>query len=353
MNLLEYEAKQILADHHVPVPRAQLVTDAIPDEVSLPVVVKSQVPVGGRGKAGGVRVASTRGELEQAYSDLKTLSIKGFTPYALLLEELLDIDQEFYLSLLVDRSSSETILIAHTDGGVEVESLDERGFFKRALSSGSFDALGQEVADYLEIPEKAFILSDLIEHLAACFNQSDALLLEINPLILTKPGNLVAGDCKMTLDASAAFRHPEWKKLETRPTSANFVTLNETGTVATIANGAGLAMATVDAITAKGLRPANFLDIGGNATTEGIRESFNRLVEFNNLTNIVINIFGGIVRCDIVAQAIIDTRAELHSLPPLQVRLSGTNADIARKLLRDEGLVLHDSLESCLEEITS
>lgn len=353
MNLLEYEAKHILKEFSIPVPEGVLIRGQQTPDVTLPAVVKSQVPIGGRGKAGGVALVSTQKELEVAIERISQLSIKGFIPKTLLVEEALAISRELYLALMIDRTSNQTLLVAHAEGGVDIESLDESGFFKRPLNPRALDAVAEELADYLELPNKAFVLADLVENLFKCFTKSDALLLEINPLVLTQQGKLVAGDGKMTLDASARFRHPEWSELETKEQSANFVTLDPHGTVATIANGAGLAMATVDAITSRGLTPANFLDIGGNATTEGIRESFNQLVEFNNLTNIVINIFGGIVRCDTVAAAIITARAELPSLPPLQIRLSGTNADEARKLLENEGLTLHDSLESCLEEIAS
>jgi succinyl-CoA synthetase beta subunit len=156
----------------------------------------------------------------------------------------------------------------------------------------------------------------------------------------------------MTLDDAAAFRHPEWNFEEDKPDN-NFVVLNDNGTVATIANGAGLAMATVDAVVANGLLPANFLDIGGAATTENIVASFKKIVSFPSVNAIVINIFGGIVRCDTVAEAIVEARRQLKDLPPLYIRLSGNRSDEAKAILKKEGLVLHDSLADCLEEIRS
>ena len=350
MNLLEYEAKRILNAYAVPVPQGVVVKNDILPKFQSRVVVKSQVPVGGRGKAGGIRLVGSQDELDTAIREIRELTIKGYRPTTLLLEEALDIDHEYYLSLLINREKSAIEVVAHIDGGVEVESNDSSDFYRRTITKLSIDAIGQELADYLELPEKCFTLTDVLEKLYACFVANDALLIEINPLVVTTEGAFVAGDCKMTLDSAARFRHKEWDFTE-KPASANFVTLDKEGNIATIANGAGLAMATVDAVKDAGLTPANFLDIGGNATTEGILESFNRLVKFNNLTNIVINIFGGIVRCDTVARAIIEARRAIPSLPTLQIRLSGTNSVEARALLEKEGLVLHDTLESCLTEI--
>ena len=348
MRLLEYEAKAILKDYGLPIPNGT-VTESSP---SLPVVIKSQVPVGGRGKAGGIKIAKTPEELAGFTRDILQLSIKGFTPKKVLYEELLSIDKELYLSLVINRSNGTIELIAHPDGGVEIESHDSDEFFKRSLVGKGFDALGDSLAEFYDLPEKAFVLADLAEKLYACFVKSDATLLEINPLVLTTEGAFIAGDCKMTLDDAAHFRHPEWD-FEDKPANANFVSLNQDGTVATIANGAGLAMATVDAVTAKGLLPANFLDIGGGATTEKVVASFKTIMTFPHVSAIVINIFGGIVRCDIVAQAIIEAREQLPELPELYIRLSGNNSEKAAELLKDHNLTLYDTLEDCLKEIHS
>ena len=222
---------------------------------------------------------------------------------------------------------------------------------KKELDGKGFDAIGDTIAEFYNMPDKAFVLGDLVEKLYRCFVQSDATLLEINPLVFTKQGKLIAGDCKMTLDDAAPFRHPEWD-FEEKHVDANFVPLNKTGTVATIANGAGLAMATIDAVTVAGLTPANFLDIGGGATTEKVVKSFKKIMEFPAVNAIVINIFGGIVRCDIVAQAIIEAREQLPGLPTLYVRLSGNRSEEAAELLNTQGLTLCTTLEECLRELT-
>ncbi len=353
MKLLEYEAKALLRQAAVPTPESSLLVDwSAPTTLHLPAVIKSQVPIGGRGKAGGVRIAQSREELSRDIRDIFALSIGGFTPLALLCEEVLAINCELYILLTINRATETIDLIAHPDGGMEIESHDSQEFFKRHLTVADFNTIGDELADYYDLPEKAFMLGELAEKLYNCFITNDATLLEINPLILTDDGKLIAGDCKMELDDAASFRHPEWD-FETKVSSTNFVTLNPEGTVATIANGAGLAMATVDAVTATGLQPANFLDIGGSATTANIVASFQRISEFPRVNEIVINIFGGIVQCDTVAQAIIEAKATFPSLPRLFIRLSGNHRDEAAAMLAHENLPLYDSLEACIKELTA
>lgn len=345
MKLLEYEAKAILAANGIATPKGYI---AVEKPTFLPAVIKSQVPTGGRGKAGGVIVVRTDDEYADAISTIPTININGFTPKTLLAEELIDIDRELYLSLLIDKKAATIALMAHTNGGVEVEDNPADGYFTRPLSSKTdFDALGQELADYYNLPDQTFALQDLIEKLHKTFIQQDALLLEINPLILTKQGTLIAGDCKMECDDAAAFRHPEWK-FEAEKSEVNFVTLDPLGTVATVANGAGLAMATVDAVADAGLHPANFLDIGGGANEASILAAFKRIMEYKDVRVIIINIFAGITRCDEVAKAIITARAQLDNLPPLAVRLAGTNYEQAAEMLQSEGVAINASLADAI-----
>ncbi len=349
MKLLEYEAKAILSRYKIPVPEGVVVRegDTLP---SAPTVVKSQVPIGGRGKAGGIKVVKQASELREKIDEVLHLEIKGHLPTAVLCEELLDIKNEYYLSLVINRSKSCIELVAHNEGGVEIESHDASEFYRKEITGANIEGIGEGLADYLNLPDFTFALQDALESLYTCFTDSDATLLEINPLVLTEQGELAAGDCKMTLDNAAAFRHKEWD-FEDKIISANFVTLDREGTVATIANGAGLAMATVDAVTTAGLTPANFLDIGGNATVDKIVESFEQIIEFPNVNAIVINIFGGIVRCDDVAQAIIAARDKISHLPTLYVRLSGNRSEEAAELLAEHGLALYESLEDCIKEL--
>lgn len=352
MKLLEYEAKQILQQCDLPVPNGTL-ADVADYQSPLPVVIKSQVFTGGRGKAGGIKIARTADELQTFTDEILHLTIKGQTPRQVLYEELLDIRREHYLSLMINRATAAIELVAHALGGVEVEENEAGEFYRAAISRHNTDQLGEALAELYDLPEKAFALGELLHKLYDCFVASDATLIEINPLVLTASGRLVAGDCKMTVDDAAIFRHPEWQQLEDQPANTNFVTLSQDGTVATIANGAGLAMATVDAVAAAGHTPANFLDIGGGATTAKIVESFAKISEFPHVNAIVINIFGGIVQCDTVAQAIIEARATFPKLPRLLIRLSGNRHTEAAELLAAEQLPLYDTLEDCIEELSA
>ena len=352
MNLLEYEAKKILRASDISVPHSTLLGKGNSlQNVSLPSVMKSQVPTGGRGKLGGVKIVKTVDELERVSDSMLAHEIKGFVPKTLLAEEVLDIDKEFYLALLINRTKHCIELSAHADGGVDVESYAASDFLHFAMTDKNANAAGEALAEIYGLPEQTFALQDLIEKLYDCFVSQDATLLEINPLILTTHGELIAGDCKMILDDAAAFRHPEWN-FEEKPASSNFVSLDNRGTVATIANGAGLAMATVDAVTSAGHSPANFLDIGGNATTEQVVASFKKIMEFPAVDAIVINIFGGIVRCDTVAQAIIEAKSQLPNLPRLIIRLSGNRSDEAAKLLKEHDLPLYPNLTECIEALS-
>jgi len=349
MNLLEYEAKGILREFNIPTPNGIIYRsgDAFP---KAPIVLKSQVHTGGRGKAGGVVVVRDQQEVEHVSRDILRLEIKGEKPQTLLAEEVLDIAHEYYLSVLIDRSSAQIELVAHREGGIEVESHDASEFLRKPLTSANANELGETLAEYYDLPSQTFALQELVANLYTCFTKSDAILLEINPLVVTRDERLVAGDCKMTLDTDASYRHPEWQ-FEQSAADANFVTLNQHGTVATIANGAGLAMATVDAVTEAGLTPANFLDIGGGASVEGIVASFQKIMEFPKVNAIIINIFGGIVRCDDVATAILAAKQQFHHLPQLYVRLSGNRSSEATELLAKEQLALYPDLPACLAEL--
>ena len=342
MKLLEYEAKNVLAESRIPIPKGSLITD--PAKLTLPVVLKSQVPTGGRGKAGGIIVVELPDQLHATIDTLLNLDIKGFTPQNILAEEKLSIKSEFYLSILVDRQSAGIQLIAHKDGGVEVE--DNTDFKTWAINESTSEVLGQSLAEYYELTGQTFVLQDLVENLKTCLVKNDATMIEINPLVLTADDKLIAGDCKMTLDDAAAFRH-EWN-FEEKPVEANFVTIDPNGNTATIANGAGLAMATVDAAYEAGLTPANFLDIGGGANEETLLKAFNRIVEYPNLQAIIINIFAGITRADEVANAIVSAKQQITNLPPLFIRLAGTNYEAAAKILTKERIVIMPNLASCL-----
>ena len=346
MNLLEYEAKRILAASKITTPASTVIDRSSGTINTYPVVLKSQVPTGGRGKAGGIKIVENKNDLQQAIDELFDLKIKGFKPNTLLAEEKLSIKNEFYLSLTIDRAKAEIRLVANLNGGVDIESNTKDSFLNITLSQESVEDAGQQLADHFNLSEQTFVLQDIVENLYKCFVKNDATLIEINPLILTDEDKFVAGDCKMTLDNSAAFRH-DWK-FEEKPAEANFVTLDEAGNVATIANGAGLAMATVDAVADAGMRPANFLDIGGGANAASLAVAFGRIVEYPDIKAVVINVFAGITRCDEVARAIIEAKKQINNLPPLFIRLAGTNFDEAAELLAKENIPILRSLDDCL-----
>lgn len=345
VKLLEYEAKKILATHDIAVPKNYIAED-VPR--FLPAVLKSQVLTGGRGKAGGVVIVKTNEEYEAARQKLAGLKIKGFLPKTILAEELLDIDHEYYLSFIIDKKVPSITLMAHKNGGVEVEENDPNEFLHIPLDDKNAEAAGEQLADYYDLPEKTFILQDIVERLYQTFIEQDITLLEINPLVLTKSGELVAGDAKIVCDDSASFRHPDWH-FEVEKAETNFVTLDQKGNVATIANGAGLAMATVDAVAEAGLRPANFLDIGGGANEASVLAAFKRIMEYPEIKVIIINIFAGITRCDEVAKAIIAAKSQLDTLPPLAIRLAGTNYEQAAELLAENNITIHPNLEQALK----
>lgn len=347
MRLLEYEAKTILRDAGVRVPAAQVITREHTPELILPVVLKSQVPIGGRGKLGGIVIVESPNEVTPVTDQLFRLDIRGYKPNTLLAEEKLAIRNEYYFSIVINRPSASIELVAHKNGGVEVESNDHASFLRVPLTSKNADQAGEQLSEYLDLPNQTFALQDLIENTYQCFMKHDATLLEINPLVLTAQNKLIAGDCKMELDDSASFRHQEWD-FEDKPANANFVVLNEHGTVATIANGAGLAMATVDAVATAEMQPANFLDIGGGANAASVLAAFERIMEFPDIHAIVINIFAGITRCDEVAKAIIIAKNQMKDLPPLFIRLAGTNFEAAAELLASENIAILSTLEECL-----
>lgn len=347
MNLLEHESKTLLEAAKIPVPLRTLITNKQLEPLTFPVVLKSQVPTGGRGKAGGIIVVDTSEQLNQAAEKLFSLEIKGFLPKTLLAEEKLAIKRELYLSLLIDRLTSSVKLVAHTNGGVEVEENKDFASWLVDYSKPDIEGLGQALADYYNLQDKVFILQDLVENLIKCFKTNDVTLLEINPLVVTNEGNLVAGDCKITLDDAAVFRHPEWS-FEATTAEVNFVTIDPKGNVATIANGAGLAMATVDAAYDAGLIPANFLDIGGGANTESLLKAFHKIIEYPGVKAIVLNVFAGITQADEVARAIVEAQKSIENLPPLFIRLTGTNSELAKEILDNAGIAMLPNLETCL-----
>lgn len=338
MQLLEYQAKELLKNAGAPVPTGTLIDARRPiDEVRLPVVVKSQVPVGGRGKLGGIRLANSASELNDAINTIAALDIKGYVPNTLLLEEAIDIERELYLALRINRDLRRVEWLASRGGGVEIESNAEQVVTLpfRAESSGETlsQVLGVEV-------EK---LMTFLTSLERCFFDNDLVLLEINPLVITSSDELVCADAKAVVDDNSRFRHDnfDWPEPEhIKPLG---------GTIGVIANGAGMAMSTMDTIFAAGARPANFLDIGGGTGEDVFVKNLKDITELPGVTSIIVNIFAGITRCDDIARGIIAAKKQIPGLVPLFIRLEGTNRDEAAALLKDTGIELQPSLKSCID----
>lgn len=346
MILLEYEAKKLIGSHGVPLPHAHIVESSAP--LAYPFVLKSQVPVGGRGKAGGIRLVKNDSEFETAMTDLKAVSIKGHLPKYILAEEAAEIEREYYLALRLNITDRVIEVIAHKDGGINVEDNESNDFYRAQITTSTMSHIADELGELYDVPEKIYALEDILKGLYDCFIKNEALLIEINPLALTKAGDIIVLDCKLDIDIAAKFRHPEWS-FELSAPDSNFITLNANGNVATIANGAGLAMATVDAVSAAELTPANFLDVGGGANEASVLAAFKEIVRYPNIHAIVINIFAGITRCDEVAKAILAAKSQIDDLPPLCIRLAGTNVDEAKALLMENDTALLNSLEDCVQ----
>lgn len=339
MNLLEHHAKALLSSHGLPVPDSWLIfpDEAAPDTVVYPVVAKSQVPVGGRGKAGGIITVNSPVDLPGTLTQLFNLEIKGHRPSAVLLEAALSARRELYLSLRLNRDSRSVEWLASPRGGVEIEShADSVKTIPLSERAQVADTLGLSPA----------VLNPILDGIEDCFFSSDLLLCEINPMIETDDGSLLCADAKCLVDDNARFRHPDlpWPAVEGNPPKPLG------GTIGCIANGAGMAMSTMDTIVAAGGQPANFLDIGGGTGEKEFVTALKQIMELPGVTSIIVNIFAGISRCDEIARGIIAARQQLPNLPPLFIRLEGTNRDIAVDLLTEAGVSIEPDLKSCVQK---
>jgi succinyl-CoA synthetase beta subunit len=366
MKIHEYQGKALLREYGVPTPRSQhvvTVEDAkkAAEEYNFPVVVKAQVHVGGRGKAGGVKLAKSLDEVEAHAKAILGMDIKGFTVRNLLIEEGVDIKEEIYLSILVDRSRNAPIFIASRAGGMDIEEVAASTPEKiKYLAVNPVTGLQghhlRELAYFLELgdtKEKMKQFSKLAKGVYNMALERDCSLVEINPMVVTGAGDVLACDCKVNFDDNASYRHPQHEELrdegeeeplevEARKARVNYVKLD--GKIGCIVNGAGLAMATMDSVKSSGGEPANFLDIGGGAKPEQVAEALRIITSDPEVNCIFFNIFGGIVRCDRVAKGILQALETLDLKMPIVVRLAGTNHLEAKELLKDTDLVPVDSM---------
>jgi succinyl-CoA synthetase beta subunit len=365
VKLQEYRSKEILARHGVPVPDGETATS--PDEareaaarIGGPVVVKAQVLVGGRGKAGGVKLAATPDEAAARAEEIIGLQIKGVTVRTVLVAPAARIAKEYYLGLILDRGGQAVTIIASAEGGVEIEETakaNPEAILRLPLHPliGLQEHQVRRVGFFLGLPaELRKDFGATLRALYAAFMESDADLAEINPLVVTDEGRLEALDAKIVLDDSALFRHPDLESLRdlreeepseiaAREAGINFIKLD--GSIGCMVNGAGLAMTTMDLVKLAGGEPANFLDIGGGAKADRVAAAFAIILDDPNVRAILINIFGGITRGDEVAHGIVEARASLGRQVPMVVRIVGTNATEAAEILRAANLITAESLD--------
>jgi len=366
MKIHEYQAKELLASFGVPTPKGKVAetpeaAEAIATELATwPVVVKAQVHVGGRGKAGGVKLAHNAADTRAAAEKIIGLTIKTSLVRKVLVEPGVDIKRELYLAIIMDRTTKRPVLMACAEGGVEIEELaktDPDKILKLGLPP-TYGLKGHHivrVASFLEIPDSAMkTFNAIMKGLVACFYERDCSLAEVNPLVITGAGQAIACDAKINFDENALYKHPELELLrdeseeeplevEARKANVNYVKLD--GKIGCIVNGAGLAMGTMDMVKHFGGDPANFLDIGGGAKAQQVADAIRIITSDPAVNTIFFNIFGGIVRCDRVASGILQA---LETLPdfnlPIVIRLIGTNDEAARKMLEGTSLQLVPTL---------
>jgi len=364
LNLHEYQSKRIFADFGIPVPQGIVATspsEARDAAVRLggPVVVKSQVLVGGRGKAGGIKLAKTPDEAEQVAAAILGMSIKGLTVKKVLIDPAADIKSEIYLGAVLDRGRGRVVLMASSEGGVDIEQVAAHTPEKIVTVPvhpflGLRDHQARILSEGIGLPkEHARRFAEIAKSLYAAYTASDASLAEINPLVITGNGDLLALDGKIALDDSALFRHPDLAELrdpdaedaseqEARRFGLSYIHLD--GEIGCMVNGAGLAMATMDIVKLYGGSPANFLDIGGGAQSDKVAAALRLILADNRVKAVLVNIFGGITRCDEVARGILDAIATLDMNVPFVVRLVGTNEEEGRQILADANLATATSL---------
>lgn len=366
MNLHEYQAKQLLAKYGLPVPHNEVAWNAeeavnIANNMNTKRwVVKAQVHAGGRGKAGGVKIVSTVDEVAKAAQDMLGTRLVTYQTNSdgqpvnqILIEEPSDIARELYLGAVIDRSQQRIVFMASTEGGVEIEKVAHETP-EKILTTVVDPIVGIQPFQARELSFALGLSGDQIKQftklllgLAKMFEENDLSLLEINPLVVTKQGNLVCLDGKINIDDNALYRQPEIRAMRdtaqederenrARDWELNYIALD--GNIGCMVNGAGLAMATMDLVKLQGGNPANFLDVGGGATKERVTEAFKIILSDKNVTAILVNIFGGIVRCDLIAEGIIGAVGEVGTKLPVVVRLEGNNAELGAKKLSQSGL---------------
>ena len=383
MKIHEYQGKQLLREYGVPTPRgfpAMSVEEAVDAAKKLGGgvwVVKAQIHAGGRGKGGGVKVAKSIDEVRARAKEILGMQLvthqtgpEGQKVRRLLVEEGADIRKELYAGMVVDRGTQKVVLMASSEGGMDIEEVAAKTpeKIRRVYIDpvqGLTDADADEIALGIGIPQSALAQGRTVfKGLYKCFDATDASLAEINPLILTGDHRVVALDAKLNFDDNALFRHPDIQALrdldeedpleiEASKYDLNYISLD--GEIACMVNGAGLAMATMDTIKLYGGQPANFLDVGGGATAERVTAAFKIMLSNRKVKAILVNIFGGIMKCDTIANGVVSAAREVKLSVPLVVRMKGTNEDLGKKILRDSGLpiISADNMGEAAEKVVA
>jgi succinyl-CoA synthetase beta subunit len=358
MDLLEYQGKQLFAKHGVPVPEgrpASTVDEAVAagEELGYPVVVKAQVLIGGRGKAGGVKLAKDRGELEAHAGAILGMDIRGFTVHELYIEKASEIDEEYYAAILLDRTARKPMAMLSRKGGMDIEAVAEEDPSAIAIEHidpllGFRDFYGRKLAFEAQIADDVVApVGAMLGRLYEMFVEEDAVLVEVNPLLITKERKVVALDSKVTIDGNALFRHPDTAEMR-NPSAEDpqeqmahergltYVKLD--GNIGILGNGAGLVMSTLDVVAQAGGKPANFLDAGGGSKADAIVNAVEVILSDEKVTAVLFNIFGGITRGDEVAKGLVTAFQQLNPQVPFVVRLDGTNDEEGRQILADASL---------------
>jgi succinyl-CoA synthetase beta subunit len=370
MKLHEYQSKLIFSKYRIPIPKGQVAGTAseakhIAEELGGRVVIKAQVHVGGRGKAGGIRLAKSPKEAEELATSILAMDIHGLPVRKLLVDEAVNIAQEIYLGITNDRSAKCPLIIVSSSGGVDVEEIAQQSpekIIKVHIDPllGLRDYQARDMAASLDLPRQFWRpFSEIAHGLWNAYKECDADLAEINPLVITKEQRLIALDGKMILDANALYRHTDLadmrdldaenpSEIEAHKYGLSYIKLG--GQIGCMVNGAGLAMATMDIIKLYGGEPANFLDVGGGASAEKVGAAFRIILSDANVRAVLINIFGGITRCDEVARGILTALREVKRPIPMVVRLVGTNAEEGFQILRDAQLITAETLVEAAEK---
>ena len=372
MKIHEYQAKQLFLQSGIPVPTGQICTakediSSLLAKMKMPVAVKAQILAGGRGKGGGVVLAKTTDAAQAAAERIlgmqlvtKQTGAEGTEVKTILFEQGVDIAKELYLSMLVDREHAGIVIIASRDGGMDIETVAEETP-ERIITVHVNPLLGLQGYQVRELifglgiePAVAKNFADIVRKLFSLFMQYDCSLVEINPLVITSDDEVVALDAKVDIDSNSLFRHPdilamhdssEEDALEAAAASHGLNYIRLDGTIGSMVNGAGLAMATMDLIKQAGVEPANFLDVGGGASAEMVEKGFRIILSDPNVRGIFINIFGGILRCDILAEGVVTAAKKVGLSLPVVVRMEGTNVEKGRRILAESGLTLTNATD--------